>query len=200
MLPLRETGQRVQGFSILKLHENLHYLNKKFVCKFLPLSSESAATPSSLRFGVLSTDHGERQGRVVLGQGCSVETCVLVGMRCNKIVCPRVLISGDVHPLPSETFTWGQVCPDGTRGGSPPESGSGSPGGNLKWDSPHWPHLVSSLNQESDVCHRGDHRLVPMSSGKKELLPCHKDVAKARSSGLPVLLVGTESSRAHMCL
>lgn len=56
---------------------------------------------------MLSTDHGERQGRVVLGQGCAVETGVLVGMGCNKIVCPRVLIRGDVNPSPSETFIWG---------------------------------------------------------------------------------------------
>lgn len=122
---------------------------------------------------MLSTDPGERQGRVVLGQGCGVETCVLVGMRCNKIVCPGVLISGDASPSPSETFTWGQVCPDGARGGSLPESGSGSPGGNLKWDSPHWPHLVSCCpEQKSDICHRGGHRLVPTPSGKKEPLPC----------------------------
>lgn len=44
----------------------------------------------------------------MLGQGCGVETCVLAGMRCNKIVCPGVLISGDVSPSPSETFTWGK--------------------------------------------------------------------------------------------
>lgn len=66
-------------------------LIKIFVCKFLQLSSESPATSSSLRFSVLSTEYGERQGRVVLGQGCGVETCVLAGMRCNKIVCPGVL-------------------------------------------------------------------------------------------------------------
>lgn len=72
-------------------------LIKKSVCEFLVIIRISA-TSSRLRFSVLSTDHGERQRRVVLVQGCAVETYVLLGMGRSKIVCPRVLISGDVNP------------------------------------------------------------------------------------------------------
>ena len=171
-LPLRETGQRVQGFSILKLHENLHYLNKKFVCKFLQLSSESpppqVVSDSTCWAQTMVKGRGEScwaraaAWRPACWRGWgATKSCVQESW--SVVMCPL----RPLRLLPGASLSWWR------QGRVSARVRVWESRWKFEMDSPHWPHLVSSCpEQKSDICHRGAHRLVPTSPGEKEPLPC----------------------------